>query len=79
MKEQTKMKTVEQLKKLSNNPYYVMSDEEAKVLENASTSQGQVVSSVEEDNKKKESDSTVNVTVKEIGKLDKQHGDPRSE
>jgi len=73
------MKTVEQLKKLSNNPYYVMSDEEAKVLENASTSQGQVVSSVEEDNKKKESDSTVNVTVKEIGKLDKQHGDPRSE
>lgn len=74
------MKTIEQLKKLSGNPFYVMSEEEAKLLEEAPTETPEPkVSSVTEDNKKKESRSTESATVKEIGKLDKQHGDPRAE
>ena len=68
------MKTVEQLEKLSKNPFYVMSEEEAKTLEEA-----QKATSVSVENKKKESYSLGNATVKETGKLDKHHGDPVKE
>lgn len=71
------MKTIEQLEKLSGNPFYVMSEEEAARLEESKNQE--IVSSVTEDNKKKESRSRENATVKEIGKLDKYHGDPRAE
>jgi len=73
------MKNVEQLEKLSKNPFYVMSESESKVLEESKAKKKARVSSVTEDNKKKEYRSKENATVKETGKLDKQHGDPRAE
>jgi hypothetical protein len=73
------MKSIEQLEKLSSNPFYVMSEDESKVLEESRSQEEDRVSSVTEDNKKKESYSSGNATVKEIGKLDKHHGDPRAE
>lgn len=72
------MKTVEQLKKLSQNPFYVMSEQESEVLEETE-SIAKRTSSVTKDNKKKESYSRGNATVKETGKLNKHHGDPRAE
>lgn len=72
------MKTVEQLQQLSKNPFYKMTEEEKKTLENASTLK--IVSSVDVDSKKKVSQTSLgSATVKEIGKLDKHHGDPVAE
>lgn len=72
------MKTPEQLEKLSNNPFYKLTQEESRALEEHREKSR--VSSVTVDKKKKrQSRSTESATVKEIGKLNKQHGDPKSE
>lgn len=78
MKEQTKMKSDELLKKLADNPFYKMSTQEAQRLEELKS--GNVSSSVAEDRKKKVSQTTLGTAVvKETGKLHKHPTDPVSE
>lgn len=73
------MKSVEQLQKLSENPFYEMTDSEKQALGEAKK-QTTIVSSVKIDSKKKESQTSLgSATVKEIGKLDKHIGDPVTE
>jgi hypothetical protein len=73
------MKSVEQLQSLSQNPFYKMSEQEKQVLEEAKQQQP-IVSSVKIDSKKKESQTSLgSAPVKEIGKLNKQIGDPTTE
>ena len=72
------MKSDETLVRLSQNPFYKMSDEEAKRLK--TISKEKKTSSVSEDSKKKEATVTRgNATVKETGKLSKHDNDPVKE
>jgi hypothetical protein len=73
------MKSIEQLVKLSQNPFYKMSEEEVKTLETVEQDTPKV-SSKSVDSKKKVSQTTLgNATVKETGKLSKHASDPVSE
>lgn len=79
MKEYTNMKSDEQIIKLSENPFYVLTPQEQQRLESIKKS-GTKVSSVAEDSKKKQSQAVRgNATVKETGKLKKHSSDPVSE
>lgn len=73
------MKTLEQLEKLSSNPFYVMTAEEKELLQNQQTESNTQIQPLKQDSKKKLSQSSGIVAVKETGRLDKQHGDPTSE
>jgi hypothetical protein len=73
------MKSIEQLVRLSQNPFYKMSESEVKQLESVKQDEP-ITSSVTEDSKKKVSQTTLgSATVKETGKLNKHSSDPVSE
>lgn len=69
------MKSIDQLQKLAENPFYTMDEEEKQVLNEANAREH--YSSVQDENKKKESQVVLgNAAVKEIGKLHKHATDP---
>ena len=71
MKEQTKMKSTEQLIKLAQNPYYTLSYEEKQALEQIQPDEVSISSTTETSQKKQSLATRENATVKETGKLAK--------
>lgn len=72
------MKSDEILQRLSQNPFYKMTDEEAKRVKELESAAN--TSSVTEDSKKKQQQVVKgNATVKETGKVKKHASDPVSE
>lgn len=67
------MKTIEQLEKLSGNPFYTLTPEEQQRLEESRAEE-----SLDGDESPKKL-TRGNAAVKEIGKLDKHSADPVSE
>ena len=70
------MKSVEQLNRLQENPFYEFSEEEQKLLDESGNQD--IVSSVEEDKQlpKGYATSEEGVAVKETGRVDKHPSDP---
>lgn len=84
MKEQTQMKSIEQLKQLEKNPFYNLTDEEKQYLQ--SQQYTELPESTDADKKESSKKHTSkknltkkNVAAKETGKLKKHPSDPSSE
>lgn len=89
MKEQTKMKTIEQLKKLEKNPNYTLTDEERQVLQSQQytgldqlpeePTAEQRVSSTKHTEENKKKLTKENVAAKDVGRVNKHPSDPVAE
>lgn len=73
------MKTDEQIQKLSQNPFYKLSEEEKTRLDSLSRTTAKVTSESEDSKKKQSQSARGNAAVKETGKLEKHSSDPVSE